>query len=240
MKKGISILLLIAAMLSLASCGRGTAAPQQTAQITPAPAAQSAAPVETAAEEAPAATEESNESKTLVIYFAVAENAGVVDAVTSASINPDSDPVHGYTRTVADWAADYLGADTFSVQTVFDYPTEYQPTTDIALTEQRNNERPELETEIENLDAYDTVVIVAPVWWGDIPMAMYTLFDSYDFSGKDLVVFITHYGSRFGRCVQTIQSLEPDAAVVEGLAINQTQVAGAQNDVIARLQELGY
>ena len=69
---------------------------------------------------------------------------------------------------------------------------------------------------------------------------MYTLFDSYDFSGKDLVVFITHYGSRFGRCVQTIRALEPEATVYEGLAINQTQVAGAQNDVIARLQELGY
>ena len=238
MKKGISILLLIAAVLSLASCGSGAAAPQQTTR--PTPATETAAPTESTAEEARAAAEELTESKALVIYFAVAENAGVVDAVTSASINPDSDPVHGYTRTVADWAADYLGADTFSVQTVFDYPTEYQPTTDIALTEQRNDERPELETEIENLDAYDTVVIVAPVWWGDIPMAMYTLFDSYDFSGKDLVVFITHYGSRFGRCVQTIQTLEPDAAVVEGLAINQTQVAGAQNDVIARLQELGY
>ena len=59
-------------------------------------------------EEAPAAAEESAESKALVIYFAVAENAGVVDAVTSASFNPDSDLVHGYTRTVADWAADYL------------------------------------------------------------------------------------------------------------------------------------
>ena len=240
MKKGISILLLIAAMLSLASCGNGTAEPQHTAEPAPAPTAETDAPAEPMTEEAPAATEESAESKALVIYFAVAENAGVVDAVTSASINPDSDPVHGYTRTVADWAADYLGADTFSVQTVFDYPTEYQPTTDIALTEQRNSEHPELETEIENLDAYDAVVIVAPVWWGDIPMALYTLFDSYNFSGKDLVVFITHYGSRFGRCVQTIQTLEPDASVVEGLAINQTQVAGAQNDVIARLQELGY
>ena len=227
-------------MLSLASCGNGPAEPQHTAEPAPAPAVETATPSEPTTEDAPAAAEESTESKALVIYFAVAENAGVVDAVTSASINPDSDPVHGYTRTVADWAADYLGADTFSVQTVFDYPTEYQPTTDIALTEQRNDERPELETEIENLDAYDTVVIVTPVWWGDIPMAMYTLFDSYDFSGKDLVVFITHYGSRFGRCVQTIQTLEPEATVYEGLAINQTQVAGAQNDVIARLQELGY
>ena len=172
--------------------------------------------------------------------FCSGRNSGVADAVTSASINPDSDPVHGYTRTVADWAAEYLGADMFSVQTVFDYPTEYQPTTDIALNEQRNNERPELETELENLDQYDTVVFVAPVWWSDIPMAMYTFFDSYDFSGKDLIVYITHYGSRFGRCVQTIRSLEPNATIYEGLAINQTQVAGARNDVIARLQELGY
>ena len=111
-KRIVSVLLIFAALFSLAGCGSQASATQDTESA------------DTAAK------------KSLVVYFAVAENSGVADAVTSASINPDSDPVHGYTRTVADWAAEYLGADMFSVQTVFDYPTEYQPTTDIALNEQ--------------------------------------------------------------------------------------------------------
>ena len=79
-----------------------------------------------------------------------------------------------------------------------------------------------------------------PVWWGDIPMPMYTFFENNDFSGKTVVVFITHLGSRFGRCVRTVESLLPDAAVTEGLAINQDDVSGAQSAIQERLQALGY
>lgn len=50
----------------------------------------------------------------------------------------------------------------------------------------------------------------------------------------------SHYGSRFGRCVRTVESLLPDATVVEGIAINQNSISGAESDVISRLQELGY
>ena len=86
----------------------------------------------------------------------------------------------------------------------------------------------------------DTVFVVMPVWWGDIPMPMYTFFENNDFSGKTVVVFITHLGSRFGRCVRTVESLLPGAAVTEGLAINQDDVSGAQSAIRERLQALGY
>ena len=40
----------------------------------------------------------------------------------------------------------------------------------------------------------------------------YSFFDEYDFSGKTIIPFCTHNGSRFSGTIETIQGLEPDEA----------------------------
>ena len=107
--------------------------------------------------------------------------------------------------------------------------------------EQEENARPELTTHIENLDGYDTIFIGYPNWWADLPMAVYSFFDEYDFSGKTIIPFNVHNGSRFSRTIQTIQELEPDATVVEdGFTVSEQTVAEAAEDVAAWLEGLGY
>jgi diketogulonate reductase-like aldo/keto reductase len=49
-------------------------------------------------------------------------------------------------------------------------------------------------------------------WWYDIPQVRYSFFDEYDFSGKTIIPFCTHNGSRFSGTIETIQGLEPDEA----------------------------
>ena len=72
-------------------------------------------------------------------------------------------------------------------------------------------------------------------------MAVYSFFDEYDFSGKTLISFNVHNGSRFSRTIQTIEELEPDATVVEdGFTVSERDVAQAAGDVAAWLEELGY
>ena len=51
------------------------------------------------------------------------------------------------------------------------------------------------------------------------------------FSGKTLNVSITHAGSSFSRTVSTIQSLEPDAQVIEGISIRGSAVPESENNV---------
>ena len=70
-----------------------------------------------------------------------------------------------------------------------------------------------------------------PNWWADLPMPLYTFFDEYDFSGKTLYVSITHEGSSFSRTVGTIQTLEPDAEVIEGISIRGNAVPDSENTV---------
>lgn len=221
MKRWISAIMLLVLLFGLAACG--SSAP------VPAPETDGSAEQTQSASVSP--------GNALTIYFAVAENSDV-DAASSASVLPGTSD--GYTKAVADMISGYVGGETYSVQTEADYPGEYDPLTEVALDEQKANERPAVVGSPEALADSDIVFVVMPVWWGDIPMPMYTFFENNDFSGKTIVVFITHYGSRFGRCVQTLQSLLPDVTVVEGLAINQNSVSGAESDVISRLQELGY
>lgn len=70
-------------------------------------------------------------------------------------------------------------------------------TIDVGQEEKRANARPELSSHIEDLDRYDTIFLGFPNWWGDMPMAVYSFLDEYDFSGKTIVPFVTSGGSGF-------------------------------------------
>ena len=241
-----ALALLLAAMLplSLTACASGS--PAATAAPTQAP--QSAAP---AATDAPAETPETGEPETdqpeaadaggiLIAYFTAAENSGV-DAVASASyITLDGEAV-GRVQALAERIQQNVGGDLFSIRTSVVYPADGGELIDYAAQEQEENARPELTTHIENLDGYDTIFIGYPNWWADLPMAVYSFLDEYDFSGKTIIPFNVHNGSRFSRTIQTIQELEPDATVVEdGFTVSEQTVAEAAEDVAAWLEGLGY
>lgn len=66
----------------------------------------------------------------------------------------------------------------------------------------------------------------------DLPMPLYTFFETYDFAGKTIIPFVTHGGSGFSDTINTIRKLEPDAEVInEGLSVSRNNVANAQADV---------
>lgn len=69
---------------------------------------------------------------------------------------------------------------------------------------------------------------------------MYSFFDTYDFSGKTIIPFNTHNGSRFSGTIQTIEQLEPEATVItDGFTVNERNVTGAQEDIEDWLGRLG-
>lgn len=67
---------------------------------------------------------------------------------------------------------------------------------------------------------YDIVFIGYPIWWYEMPMIMDTFFETYDFSGVTIIPFNTHAGSRDGGTYGDIRELEPNATVLDGLAIS--------------------
>ena len=182
----------------------------------------------------------SDGSNILIAYFTAAENSGV-DAIASASYTTIDGQAVGRVRAVADMIQENVGGDLFSIHTSVVYPTDGGELIDYAAEEQDENARPELTSHIDNLDQYDTIFIGYPHWWADLPMAVYSFFDEYDFSGKTIIPFNVHNGSRFSRTIQTIEELEPNATVVEdGFTVSEQTVDQATPDVAEWLENLGY
>lgn len=187
-------------------------------------------------------SEAAAQSSLLVAYFSYAENAALpddVDASASASIQPWNGALTGNTGVVADMIAQATGAYLFSIRMVEQYPDTYDATIDQGQQEQSDGARPELATHLENLDSYDTIFLGFPNWWGDMPMAVYTFLDEVDLSGKTVIPFVTSGGSGFSNTISTIQQMEPQATVQEGLSIGASSATGAQQQVESWLSELG-
>ena len=74
-----------------------------------------------------------------------------------------------------------------------------------------------------------------------MPMVLYSFFEEYDFSGKTIIPFNSHNGSRFSSTIDTIAKLEPEATVVtDGFTVHESDVADAADDIAQWLDGLGY
>ena len=160
---------------------------------------------------------ENEMNKKLVVYFSKAGNQYSVGNVEK-----------GNTAKVAEIIAEKTGADVFEVKVKNDnYPTEYEPLTEVAKEEQEKRLRPEILGGVDNFGDYDVVFVGSPVWWGDMPMALYTFIERYDWDGKTVVPFVTHEGSGLSSIPENIKNATK-AKVLPGLAIFGHE---AQNDV---------
>ena len=134
----------------------------------------------------------------------------------------------GNTEIIAEIIADETGGTLFEISTVKAYPDDYMETVEIARDEKNQNARPELSQEIVNFDDYDVVFLGYPIWHADLPMAMYTFMESYDFSDKIIIPFNTHEGSGQSGTVNSIRQTCDGAEVMNGFSVRGTT---AQNDI---------
>ena len=144
---------------------------------------------------------------------------------------------------MASYIKEYLNADSFEIVPVKKYPDDYKTSTEIAKKEQNDNARPEIKNTLNNFSDYDTVFIGYPIWWGDLPMIVYTFLENYDFTGKKIIPFNTHEGSGSAGTYNKIKNKLPNSNVfTNGLAI-QGKTARTDNgkeQTIKWLKELGY
>lgn len=137
----------------------------------------------------------------------------------------------GNTRTVAEQIHSRVGGELFQVHTSHSYPEAYRATTEQARRELDINFRPILTTQVPDMEAYTTVFIGYPNWWGTLPTALFTFLESYSFAGKTLVPFCTHEGTGLGRGPADVARLCPGATVLEGFAVRGGSAASAQGSV---------
>lgn len=222
MKKLIGTMLACVMILSLAGCGKSRSDGSLTAEtdtVLTTAVENDVTGTEPAQTETTGVAEvnESDGSNILVLYFSRTGEQYTVGVIDK-----------GNTAIVAEMIAEKTGGDLFEILPEEDYyPYTYDELTDVAKQEQNDNARPEYKDDLPDLSGYDTVFIGAPVWWGDWPMIMYTVFENNDFAGKTLIPFSTHEGSGLSGFDRKLSSACPDSTVLDGLAVRGND---AQND----------
>ena len=227
MKKIIAFIMVGILVFLVSGCGRNetenrgdsvaaneSTAKQETAGIEE---TASVAASELGADESGTETAVAGEGKALVVYFSWSGN----------------------TENVANVIAAQTGADVFEIVPEEAYIDDYNALLDIAKEEKESKARPAIAGSIEDIAQYDIVYVGFPNWWSDMPMILYTFFDSYELSGKTIAPFCTSGGSGLSNTVNSIKELEPDAVVLEGLHIGSSSASNPDNAVSEWLAENG-
>ena len=81
--------------------------------------------------------------------------------------------------------------------------------------------RPAIADTDAEISQYDTIFLGFPIWWYVAPTIVNSFLESYDFSGKRIILFATSGGSRFGKTAAGLKgSVAADTAIVEGKILN--------------------
>ena len=142
-------------------------------------------------------------SKTLVAYF-------------SAS---------GVTADAAKKLAEAEGADLYEIAPQVPYTagdldwTNKRSRSTLEMTDKSS--RPALADRDADVAGYDTILLGFPIWWGTAPRIVNTFLESYDFSGKTVVLFATSGGSGFGGTAEDLKkSVSGDTVIREGVLVH--------------------
>ena len=141
-------------------------------------------------------------SKTLVAYF-------------SAS---------GVTKRVAQNLAVAAEADIYEIRPAVPYTSAglnwMDKNSRSTIESKDRSSRPELADKDADIAAYDRVFVGFPIWWYTAPAIIKTFLESYDFSGKTIVLFATSGGSGLGNTAKDLEQSCPEAVIKEGKLLN--------------------
>ena len=142
----------------------------------------------------------------------------------------------GHGQQMARWISDEVGADLFRIVPEESYGENYNECADRAKNELDNGIRPDLSEHIDTdvMANYDTVYLVFPVWWYDLPMPVWTFLEEYDFSGKTIIPCFSHNGSSNGaNSVNRVVELATGATVLSDdvLSVRGSNVQNSEQEV---------
>ena len=138
------------------------------------------------------------ESKTLVAYF-------------SAS---------GVTAKAASSLAAAIGADLYEIKPAVPYTNKdlnWQDKHSRSSLEMNDpSARPKLADRKFSPAAYDRLFLGFPIWWYTAPRIIQTFLESFDFTGKTIILFATSGGSGLGRTANELDPSCPGAVIRDG------------------------
>ena len=134
----------------------------------------------------------------------------------------------GVTETAAKVLAEAAEADLYEIK-----PTEPYTREDLNWNNRESRSslemndkasRPTLADKDAGIEKYDVIFLGFPIWWYTAPRIINTFLESYDFSGRQIILFATSGGSGFGKTKEDLKvSISKQATIVEGKLLNGKQ-----------------
>lgn len=137
----------------------------------------------------------------------------------------------GNTEKAAQMIAEAVGGELFKIQQKVPYAEDYVTCIRQAKADQQIHARPELETLPGSLEGYDEIYLGYPNYWGDLPMAVYSFLEAFDWTGKTIHPFCTHEGSGLSGTERKIALAAKGVNVAPGLAILGSRVEQAGEEI---------
>lgn len=203
----LGALLSIVLIFSLAACSNNknkTEMPNTTTSDSEAVENESVSPKGTA-------NTEENKNNVLIAYFSYTGN----------------------TEKVANQISSYTGGNLVEIKRATPYSDDRDTFQEEAEAEIKDNVRPEIIIDLDNIDAYDVIFVGYPIWWDEAPAMIATFLESYDFSGKTIVPFCTSATSKIDNSLHILTELCQGATIAEGITANDI------NDIEPWLKKLG-
>ena len=147
--------------------------------------------------------------------------------------------VSGTTAQVAEKLSEAIGADIFAIEPEVPYTEADLNWMDkkARSTVEMNdpNSRPAIAAKRDNMAEYDVIFVGFPIWWYVAPTIINTFLESYDFTGKRIILFATSGGSGLGKTDEGVKKIVPGAKVENGRMLNGNV---SEADVKAWVQSL--
>ncbi len=146
----------------------------------------------------------------------------------------------GNTAQLATTLAEATGATLFEVQ-----PTVRYTDADLDWRDQESRSslamkdpacRPEIVKNLEDAASYDIIYVGFPVWWGTAPREINTFLESYDFSGKTVILFATSGGSTLDQANSLFKEAYPALVWKDGKVFPQDATVADLQAWVASLQ----
>ena len=126
----------------------------------------------------------------------------------------------GTTQTSAKKIAALLNCDIYEIKPKVKYTTPdlnwNDPNSWTTKECKDRNCRPELADKDANIAKYDTILVGFPVWWYVAPNLILTFLESYDFTGKKVIIWGTSMESHMGETMTEIRKVCKGATIIEG------------------------
>ena len=131
----------------------------------------------------------------------------------------------GVTGSVAKKLAEAVNADIYEIKPKVPYTNadlNWNDSSSRSSVEMRDkSSRPELADKNAKIEGHDVIFLGFPIWWYVAPTIINTFLESYDFSGKTIILFATSGGSGFGNAVNGLKVSAPKATIREGKLFNR-------------------